>query len=252
MLEPALSPCCSPLSSSVNCHSCSFSVSGVLSPAFLPPSVSVSECCSSLFFSLCLCVSVSSSLFCLSLPLFMILPPFLPPLCLSLVCSLSLSVSPPPPPFYLSLSSLFLPASLSPFLCLCPSLSLSSFLLCLSLSPPASLCLSHSQGPAGLPGIPGIDGIQGLPGTVIMMPVRGRQGGTASWGVASPWGSPYYQLLPSSSLRAAHSKDPQSPSNRPRLRQYCSRLRCVDDDQGTNRRWWEDTERMTEMGILEG
>jgi len=29
-------------------------------------------------------------------------------------------------------------------------------------------------GPAGLPGIPGIDGIRGLPGTVIMMPVRGR------------------------------------------------------------------------------
>lgn len=54
-------------------------------------------------------------------------------------------------------------------------------------------------------------------------------------GGASPWGSPHYQLSPSSSLQVAPSKDPQSPSSRPRLRRSCSRLRCVEDNQGTKR-----------------
>ena len=59
---------------------------------------------------------------------------------------------------------------------LCPLLPL-SFAPSLYLHPSVSLILS--QGPAGLPGIPGMDGIRGLPGTVIMMPVRGRQAGLA-------------------------------------------------------------------------
>lgn len=72
-----------------------------------------------------------------------------------------------PIPEYLSSLSFSLCLRISPLhfshLCLCPPFYLHP-----------CLCLSFSQGPAGLPGMPGIDGIRGLPGTVIMMPVRGR------------------------------------------------------------------------------
>lgn len=127
-------------------------------PCFSPDSIL--ECFPSLSLCICFLISLSpvSFLF-LSLSLFITfsLPPSIS-VCLVFSPCLSLHLSIP----------------------LCPLLPL-SFAPSLYLHPSVSLFLS--QGPAGLPGIPGIDGIRGLPGTVIMIPVRGRQAGP--WGVES-------------------------------------------------------------------
>lgn len=204
----------------VNCHLAPLPSWGWgYPPCFLILSLSL-ECFLSLSLYVCFLTPLSSVSFCFSFTFrhFPSLPPFLcvclvfhifslPALSPSLCLHLSLSLSP----------ALFLSVSPSPIFCS----------ICLS----PSLCVSlPSQGPAGLPGIPGIDGIRGLPGTVIMIPVRGRQAALAlgSGVLTQEVGTSEVALTTSCPLVPVCrrlTKDPQHPSSRPRLRQSCNKLR---------------------------